>query len=111
MPWPHIRILAFRFTINPSSRRNTMPREDDDNVPSIEKKELSGLDGMFANTSMPVLIIFAFCCSGIALILGIVGLIVCTDAKAKQNALTVTVIAAVVAVLGTGARIMMSISR
>jgi hypothetical protein len=89
-----------------------MPRHDDeDDVPSVAKRELSGLDGMFANTSMPILIIFAFCCSGIALILGIVGLIVCTDEKAKSNALVVTIIAAIVAVGGTGIRIMTSMGR
>jgi hypothetical protein len=80
--------------------------DDDDefDVPSIKKKELSGFDGMFSNTSMPILVIFAFCCNGIALILGVIGLVVCTDPKAKSNALVVTVIAGITTAIGTVVR-------
>jgi hypothetical protein len=60
-----------------------------------------GLDGLFANTHIIFIILFAFCCNYIALILGIVGLITCTDPRAKQNALIVTIIAAIVALSGT----------
>src|SRR5438309_358701 len=54
-----------------------------------------GLDGMFANTNIVILIIFSFCCSPIAFILGIIGLITCTDPLAKRNALIVTILGAV----------------
>ena len=60
-----------------------------------------GLDGMFANTHIIFLILFAFCCNPVALILGIVGMLTCTDPRAKQNALVVTIISAIVAFSGT----------
>jgi hypothetical protein len=60
-----------------------------------------GLDGMFANTHIVFLILFAFCCNYLALILGIVGMLTCTDPRAKQNALVVTIISAIVAFSGT----------
>ena len=50
----------------------------------------------FFNSNLVVLIIFAFCCNGIAFILGIVGLITCTDPVARRNALIVTIIGALV---------------
>jgi hypothetical protein len=88
----------------PDDRPRRRRRRDDDydDVPDIRKRELSGFDGMFANTSMVALILFGLCCGDIALILGIIGLIICKDDTAKQNALIVTVISAVrvVAVVG-----------
>jgi hypothetical protein len=58
------------------------------------------MDGLFAKTNFVVLIIFSLCCSGIALILGIIGLVTCKDPRAKQNALIVTIIGAVIAAIG-----------
>ncbi len=52
----------------------------------------SGLDGLFGNTNIVLLIIFSICCNGIAFILGIIGLLVCTDPIAKRNALIVTIL-------------------
>jgi hypothetical protein len=66
------------------------------------------MDALFANTNIIVLVIFSFCCNGIAQILGIVGLVVCKDPKAKSNAMTVTIISAIVtslAVIGNFASI------
>ncbi len=60
-----------------------------------------GLDGMFMNTHIIFLLLFAFCCNYIALILGIVGLLTCKHPQAKQNALIVTLISAIVAFSGT----------
>jgi hypothetical protein len=57
------------------------------------------MDALFANTNIIVLVIFAFCCNGIALILGIVGLVTCKDPKAKSNAMTVTIIGGIVTAL------------
>jgi hypothetical protein len=68
-------------------------------------RQLSGLDGMFANTNMILLILFCFCCNPVAIILGIIGWIVCTDPKAKQNAMIVTIVSVVLAVLGTVSRL------
>ena len=79
---------------------------DDDDLPSVKKKEpLSGLDAMYANTNMVVLVLFAVCCSGIAAILSLVALLTCKDAKAKANATTTLIIAAIVTVLGVALRI------
>jgi hypothetical protein len=60
---------------------------------------------MFANTNIVLLILFGFCCNGIALILGIVGLIVCKDELAKRNAMIVTIIGGIITVLGGIAQI------
>lgn len=73
-----------------------MSREDD----LVPVEQLTGLDGMFAKTNMVLLILFCFCCQPIPLILGILGLALCKDPRAKQNALVVTILSAVL--LGTG---------
>ncbi len=65
------------------------------------RRQLSGLDAMFANTNIVVLIIFGFCCGYVALVLGIVGIVVCQDPRAKQNAMIVTLISAILSVLWT----------
>ncbi len=54
----------------------------------------------FFNSNIVILIIFSICCSPIAFILGIVGLITCTDATAKRNALVVTILGAIFGGLG-----------
>ncbi len=71
----------------------------DPNLPP--KEQLTGLDGMFAKTHIVLLILFGFCCGGIALILGIVGLVACQDPRAKQNALIVTIISGIMALAQT----------
>ena len=60
----------------------------------------TGLDAFFGNTNMVLLIILAVCCNGIALILGIIGLITCKDPVAKNNALVVTIIGGILTALG-----------
>ena len=65
------------------------------------RRQLTGLDAMFANTNIVILILFGFCCGYIALILGIVGLVACTDPLAKRNALIVTLIAGLLSVVYT----------
>ena len=62
--------------------------------------DLTGLDRMFARTNFVLLILFGICCNGIALILGIVGLIVCKDPTARTNALIVTIIGGIIAAIG-----------
>jgi hypothetical protein len=61
-----------------------------DGLPPVS--ELTGMDGMFGKTNIVLLILFGICCNGLAFILGVVGLIVCKDPRAKQNALIVTII-------------------
>jgi hypothetical protein len=82
--------------------------DDDDDMP-VKKKELSGLDAFFANTNMFLLILFACCCSGIATIVGIIGLVTCKDAKAKSNAMIVTIVGAILTVLGIIAQVMSAV--
>jgi hypothetical protein len=67
----------------------------------VANSELKGLDGLFANTNTIFLILFGICCNGIALILGIIGLITCTDPLAKRNALIVTILGALFGGVGT----------
>jgi hypothetical protein len=82
-----------------------MPRkhddDDDDDLPPVRKSELTGLDAMFANTSVPVLVLFGCCCGWIAVILSVVALVTCKDETAKKNALIVLIVAAVIGVLHT----------
>jgi len=67
---------------------------------------LTGLDGMFANTHVVVFVLFACLCNGIALILGIIGLIVCKDPTARQNALITTIIAGLITAVAVVAQVM-----
>jgi hypothetical protein len=80
-------------------RRRRDDDDDADDLPRIRKKPMSGLDGTFANTSLPILIIFGMCCSGIALILSIVGLATCHDPTARKNATIVLIISIVFVVI------------
>jgi hypothetical protein len=86
----------------PMAKRYDDDDDDDlDDLPSVKKKQpLSGMDGFFANTNIVVLVIFALCCNGIALILGIIGLVTCKDPQAKSNATIVTVIGGIMTVVG-----------
>jgi hypothetical protein len=79
--------------------------DDDDDLP-IKKKEQGPLDGMFANTSMVVLVIFAVCCSVIAFILRVIAVATAKDPTAKSNATVVLIISAIFAFLGIVAQIM-----
>lgn len=76
-------------------RRRRRDDDDDDYDRRPRKKQLTGLDGMFANTSMVALILFGLCCGEISLILGIIGLAMCEDETARKNAMIVTIISAV----------------
>jgi multisubunit Na+/H+ antiporter MnhG subunit len=60
-----------------------------------DSPKLTGLDGTFANTNIVILVLFGLCCNPISLILGIVGLVACKDPKARQNAMIVTIIGAI----------------
>jgi hypothetical protein len=62
-------------------------------------RQLTGLDGTFANTNIVVLVLFGLCCGVIALAFGIVGLVACKDELAKRNALIVTAISGTLTVV------------
>jgi len=66
-----------------------MASSGDANLPPVS--ELTGLDGMFAKTNIVILVLFGICCGGVALILGIVGLVTCKDPRAKRNAMIVVI--------------------
>jgi hypothetical protein len=74
-----------------------LPDEYGEPLPPAQR---TGMDAFFGNTNMVLLIVLAVCCNGIALILGIIGLITCKDPVAKNNALIVTIIGGIIAVTG-----------
>jgi hypothetical protein len=80
------------------------PRRRDDDYDDRPKEQLGPLDKMFRDTNIVILVLFGLCCNGIALILGIIGLVTAKDPKAKSNAMIVTIIGAVVTVIGGGIR-------
>ena len=68
-----------------------------------EPTKLTGLDKMFAETNIIILVLFALCCNGlfaIPLILGVVGLFTCKDPTAKKNATVVAGISGIIIALG-----------
>ena len=58
------------------------------------------LDGMFANTNIVILVLFALCCGLIAFVLGLVGMLTAKDPKAKSNATLVVIISGVLMAIG-----------
>ena len=94
------------FTDQPRPRRD-LPADEGyaGGAPLPPVGSLTGIDGMFAKTNIVLLILFSFCCNGIALILSIVGLIACKDPRAKQNALITTIIGGIITVGGIIAQI------
>ena len=87
-----------RFSDRPPDDRGDYDRRDDD-LDRIRRRPQGGMDGFFLNTNMVLLVIFGFCCGGIAMIVGIIGLCICKDPDAKQRAMVVTIIGAIMAVL------------
>ena len=86
--------------------RGRRRRDDDDDYDRpVRKKELSGLDKTFAETNIVVLILFSLLCNGIALILGVVGLLTCKDETAKKNAMIATIIGGIMGAIGVIVRI------
>ena len=62
--------------------------------------QMGWLEQQFANTNIVILVIFGICCGGIAAIIAAIAYFTGTDPKAKQNALIVMIIGAIMAVLG-----------
>ena len=80
-------------------RRRRRDRDDDDYDDRGRPTAQGPLDGMFANTNIVVLVLFALCCRGIALILAAICYFTAKDPKAKSNALLVMVIDLVLVVV------------
>ena len=88
------------FTDEPPRRRPDDRRDEDyGDYPDVRRRR-TGMDAFFGDTNTVLLVFLALCCNGVALILGIVGLATCKDPQAKQNALVVTIIAAIITALG-----------
>jgi hypothetical protein len=69
------------------------------------------MDAFFGNTNMVLLIILSVCCSGIALILGIIGLVTCKDPVAKNHAMIVTIIGGIMTALGVCSGVLSSMAQ
>jgi hypothetical protein len=80
-----------------------MARDDDDDYDDAPRRSGGGakgpLDGMFANTNIVILIIFAICCGYIAVVLALICFLTAKDPKAKANAKLVLIIDAVLIVI------------
>jgi hypothetical protein len=84
------------FTDEPRSRR----RRDDDDFDDLRRpQQLTGLDALFVNTSFPLLVLFPMCCGVPALVLGILGIAMCKDERARGRAKMVVIIFVIVHVL------------
>jgi hypothetical protein len=68
----------------------------------VPPPQMGWLEQQFANTNIVILVIFGICCSGIAAIIAAIAYFTGTNPKAKQNALIVMIIGAIVAVMGGG---------
>ena len=88
----------------PPPRRRRDRDDYDDYGPA---KKLGPLDGMFAKTNVVILVLFALCCNGIALILGAVGYFTAVDPKAKSNAFLTMVLGGIITVVGIVAQVAM----
>ena len=101
----------------PVRRRYEEDEEEEDYDPRPRRRplrprraQLTGMDSFFTSTNIVVLVLFSCFCSGLAVILGIVGLATCKDERAKSNALIVTIIGAIVAVGSFIARLAAALS-
>jgi hypothetical protein len=80
-------------------RRREYDEDEDDDRPRRRRPERAGLDGMFLDTNMVVLVLFGLCCGLIAVVLSIVELGTGKDPEAKSRATTVLIISAVMTVI------------
>ena len=71
----------------------------DDLEPDI-RQPLTSTESLFANTNIVGLVLLGVCCNGFALIMGIIGLVICTDEKARRHALLMTIIGGITTALG-----------
>jgi hypothetical protein len=86
-------------------RRRDDDYDYDEDYDVRRSRKLTGMDAMFADTNIVLLVLFPLCCGVIALIFGIIGLATCKDETARQRALMVTIISAVWIVLAGGIRV------
>jgi hypothetical protein len=77
-------------------------RDDDDDYEDRPRRppQRAGLDGMFLDTNMVLLVLFGICCGGIALILSIIELAIGKHPEAKRRATIVLIISAIMTAVG-----------
>jgi hypothetical protein len=85
----------------PRPRRRRRDDYEEDEYDRPRRSDRAGLDGMFLDTNMVMLVLFAVCCQLVALILSIIELSIGRHPEAKQRAIIVLVISGVLTVLGT----------
>jgi hypothetical protein len=78
------------------------PRRDYDD----RFRKRSWLERELINTSIPIVVFFALCCNGIALIFGIVGVLTCQDPEAKHKAMILLILGGIITALGLGCQIL-----
>lgn len=114
LPSPPTESEEFDYEEEEAPRRRRSPPPDDyededdyEERPRKRKKrksrrneDLTWIDQQFLNTPLIVLILFSVCCGNIALIFSIIGVAMCKDPKARQNAIVVLVISIVISVIG-----------
>jgi hypothetical protein len=85
----------------PERRRDERPDEDYEGGPRRYDDldltrpppgELSWMDKQFLDSSVPLVVLFALCCGGIAFGFGLAGVIVCQHPDARQKAWILTII-------------------
>jgi hypothetical protein len=79
------------------------PNDRDDDFDRIRKPQRSWVENQLLNTNMVLLVLFSLCCNGLCflpLIFGIVGLTTAKDSEAKQRAMVVTIISAIMVTIG-----------
>jgi hypothetical protein len=98
----------------PRRRRRRRDEDDDDYDDERPRRrrggEMGPLDGMYRDTNIVVLVLFALCCNGIAFILSLIAVVTAKDPTAKSNATVCMIVAIVVTVLGVGGRIALMMS-
>jgi len=67
-----------------------------------EFRQRSWLEKELINTNIVIVVIFALCCNGIALIFGIIGVLTCKDPEAKQKALILLIVSGIMTALAVG---------
>lgn len=77
-----------------------MSRMPDDDLDTPASGAMGPLDGMYRNTNIVILILFAVCCQLIAFVLSLVAFLTAKDPKAKSNAMLVMLISGILMAIG-----------
>jgi hypothetical protein len=95
-------------------RRRRRDEEDEDpyrRERDISFRKRSWIDKELSNSNIVILVIFALCCNGIALIVGIIGVLTCKEPEAKQKAMILLIVGGIVTALAVGFQCMSAVGR